>query len=196
MINISVYSGKCDFYDSCSIHGADEIIKKYNIYAYDNEVIPLKIETEKDLVPYYPYLVRMMSGGSENGGCIYLSKESFVDSEEQECLRWRLDDLKMYWRRCKRKKVPFDRREAERLAVGWRGYPENFELELVNRVEKDGEKATLDGIHTPMHESYRQELYDEMVKFEYSEDIAYRWCFGWKRWLEKKAEGKNDKRRN
>lgn len=193
MINISIFSGKADFCDSCSIQGADEIIKKYNVYAYDNDIIPLKIESEKDLVPYYPYIVGMMFSDKENGGSIYLSKESFVDSEEREHLMWRLKDLKRYWRKCKLNKVPFDRKEAEKMLCAWRGYIQDFEIELIDRVEKDGEKATLDDLHTPMHDRYRQELYDEMIKNGYSDNIAYRWCFGWRRWLDKlDKEKKNE----
>ena len=95
---------------------------------------------------------------------IILSDKSFVDIEEQEWLQLKLDILLKYRRKCKRKKQPFDRYEAERI-LSWRigDKPEPHVMELIDRVEELGDKATVEGIHDPMHDGMRKTLMDEMV---------------------------------
>ena len=51
---MSLYSGKCDFADMVDIWGIEKAINA-DVYLYDS-LIPLRIETEKDLVPFYPFL--------------------------------------------------------------------------------------------------------------------------------------------
>ena len=105
-------SGKSDFQDIVEMHySAEEILSKYKIYASINDIIPLKIETKKDLVAYYPYLVSVMSSNKEEGGVIMLYK-SYIDMEEEKSLTYKLNDLIKYYKKCKRKKIPFDKNEA------------------------------------------------------------------------------------
>ena len=49
-------------------------------------------------------------------------------------------------------------------------------------LEKDGDKATIDGIHDYMHELYRKKLLDEMVRLGWDEGLATYWI--WKDWRE------------
>ena len=55
---------------------------------------------------------------------------------------------------------------------------EDYEIELVNRVKIDGERATYDGVHIPMFDEMRKMLYDEMIIAGYNEFKAKMWCFG------------------
>lgn len=182
---MSRYSGKCDVYDTLVMIRCIKDFSSVKIYRHFEDVVPLRIDSQKDLAPFYPYLTTMIT--SNNGYMnIILSDKSFVDIEEAEWLQWKLDDLKKYWRKCNRKKIPFDRDEAERM-VSWRigDKLEPHVMELINRVEKLGDKATIDDIHDPMHDRMRQELLDEMVRLGWDEDDAYKWCFGFARWLKR-----------
>lgn len=187
MRTTSVYSGKCDVYDTLVMIHEVEDFSKVKIYHHFGDVVPLRIDSKKDLAPFYPFLTSMMiSSGDEI--TIILSSKSFVDIEEAEWLQWKLDDLLRYWRRCQRKEQPFDRDEAERI-VSWRtgDKPESHVMELIDRVEELGDKATVEDIHDSMHDMMRKELMDEMIRLGWDEDVAYKWCFGFERWL--KREG-------
>ena len=190
MIDISRYSGKSDLADTCDIFGIDEIISKYKIYAHGN-ILPLKIEKPSDIVPYYPYLTASMSSSKEDGGVIYLSSQSYVDEEETRHLQLYLDLVKKYWRKCKRNKMPFDEDEALKK-ICWMT-PKDYEKEIVRRVKEQGEKATIDGIHYPMSDYYRNELYKEMIANGWDDFKAYQWCFGWERAYEKIRKEQQEK---
>lgn len=177
---MSKFSGKCDLADVIAIHQITDF-SKLMIYAYGNDIVPLRIDCKKDLVPYYPYLVVAMTGSSDGATIIHLSEKSHVDTEEAEYLTWILDSVKRYWTRCKRKKQPFDREEALQKAAWFN--VQDYHEELVDRVESLGKKATIEGIHVPMYDKLRQQLYDEMIKAGWDESSSYKWCFGWHRWL-------------
>ena len=176
---ISKYSGKCDFKDMCEIHNIDNILKS-NVYIGWN-IIPLKFESEKDLIPYYPYIVG--SSSTTNGvGEIRLSTESYVDRSERESLEFYTKACQKYVNKCKRKKEFCDIGHFNK--ENNYGYNEVYE-EIISRLmmvgfEKDF-KFTLDGIYLPMAERYRKELYDEMIKNGWDENKSKRWCFGWRK---------------
>ena len=191
MIVISVYSGKCDLYDHLGSYDIEEIINKYKIY-YCDQILPLEVKKKKDLIPYYPFLVHEMASTKENGGAIRISSESFVDREEREQLQWILDAVLKYWRKCKRNHVEFNKEEALEI-ISWLGISFDYEKEIINRVAEYGKDATIDGIHKPLHDNYRQRLYEEMVYNGWENDKAYRWCYGYDRWIEWiKEKKKND----
>lgn len=167
---MSQFSGKCDLYDW--FYGKqEEDLKNYKIYAAGN-IIPLKIETIKDLVPYYPYLVAS-AGWNDGRGIIHLSSSSFVDREEEETLTLSLESLLRYYRRCKRKHVPYEPEEAVRHCFGSWGAPED--LELAQRVSEDGEKATIQYVHSGFAFYYRNKLFEEMLIVGYTPFEAAHW---------------------
>lgn len=191
MINISVYSGKCDCFDVLIMIREVTDFTKVKIYANINDLIPLRIDCKKDLIPYYPYLEVMGTGDKDGNVCIWLSQRSFVDIEEEESLTWKLNTVLRYWRKCKRKHEPFDKEEALKL-ISYFEDDAGYRKEIVDRVAEHGKKATIDGLHTPMHDQYREELYKTMVEAGYTDDEAYRWCFGWDRWIERAKDEKHD----
>lgn len=188
MIVISRYSGKCDLKDTLDIFEVNEIINKYKIYV-PNQILPLEVNDQEDLIPYYPFLVSSMSSDKALGGTIHLASESYIDTEEREYLTWTLNDLIRIWKRCKRKKIPFNKEEA--LAQTTLFTPREHEEEIADRVAKFGDKATIDGIHIKSHDRYRQDLYEEMVNNGWDESRSYIWCFGFDRWAKKIKEEKN-----
>lgn len=184
VIIISKYSGRCDCYDVLVDIREITDFSKVKIYAYGNFIIPLRIDSQKDLMPYYPYIVAISVGNSDGTQIIHLSKKSYVDAEEEDHLTWDLDTLKRYYRRQKRKHQPFDSAEALKKISFFSESPEvapEYKKELVNRVREFGEKATIEDIHIPFMDTMRQQLYEDMIAAGWNDDKAYEWCFGWKR---------------
>lgn len=87
--------------------------------------------------------------------------------------------MKRYWRSCKRKKIPYDTEKATQV-ISFFGMPNGIEQEIAERVKKDGDKATIDGIHDYMHELYRNKLLEEMIRLGWDKRVAKYWI--WKDW--------------
>ena len=180
---MSRFSGKCDFYDGfVAIHsdGEDEKIlenlKKLNLYVCgkDGRYYLVKSDTIKDIVKYYPYLEGIACYDVETGFNIYLSSSSFIDQEERQHREYKVEDVKKYWRKCKREKKLFDPDEcAESL---WWSDKDAIRT-IAERIDEDGNKAEFDDLHYPLWEYFRKEWFEEMVKVGYSEREAFRWCF-------------------
>lgn len=192
MDTISNFSGKCDFCDHLWIRAEteEEVFNKFNgTRLYISQPLPDDFDWEvalknkinipetyykkveyssiKDLIPLYPHLISFagVDNTDSRNSVICLSRESFVDSEERESLEWRLKHLLRIYNRCKRKKIEFDVEEALKEVV-WNGYNEEPYRELANRVKEKGKKANIEGIHLKMHEYYRRELVDEMLRHD------------------------------
>ena len=166
---MSRFSGKCDVYDwFCDM--SDEHIASFNIYPH-NSIVPLNIQSRKDLIPYYPYLVSGAIGKE-----IHLSSRSNVDVEEEDLLKIIRKNILKEYNRCKRKHEEFDPdATAHYMSTFDIFLPET--LEIARRVAKDGSKATIDGIHRKIHEHYRNELLDEMVANGYSKSLSIWWIW-------------------
>lgn len=178
MINMSVFSGKCDVYDHFAMgDNPEEEIKNTNIYIWgnDNRRHLLRVDTIKDLAKYYPYLIACGTW-ADGKGIIELSSRSFIDREEEEHISWQIKDVLKYWRKCKRNKIPFDEEECYRTVNYWRDNDAALK-EIISRVAKDGDKATFKGIHKPMWEHYRKAWFEELVSLGYGEFEAFCWCF-------------------
>ena len=189
---MSCFCGKCDLWDSVQIHGEDYFLNDCKIYIGRN-IVPLKIESVKDLLPYAAYLVATACHSKEKGGVVRITTESYVDREEREILTWHFDDLKKIHRRCRRLKIPFNKEEALKECKWWvRDNEENFDL-MFAAIEKDGQRAELpEDCHTYMGEYYRKELYDAMIEAGWREFETLEWVYGfnrgWKMWRERHAE--------
>jgi hypothetical protein len=60
-------------------------------------------------------------------------------------------------------------------------YPrKDFMNELCDRVIAKGDKATTEDLTYPMFDRYKQNLYETMIEYGWSEYKAYEWCYGWK----------------
>lgn len=169
---MSQFSGKCDLCDWFD-GKQEEDLKNYKIYAAGN-IVPLKIETIKDLVPYYPYIVAC-AGWSDGRGVIRLSSSSFVDREEEEALTFALKSLLRYYRRCKRKHIEYDQNAAIEHCFG--EFVTSPYKTLAYRVREDGEKATIEGVHTYFSTYYRKKLFEEMLKVGYTPFEAAHWVY-------------------
>ena len=173
MIVISGFSGKCDICDHYGDYTDDEL-KNIRFYVGRNPV-PLRIDSQHDLAPYYPYLVCIASYNGGKGSC-KMSEESFIDFEEAERLSWTLRDLKKYRRKCKRNGIPYDVEEAAKAVSLFRSELP-YTKELAKRVGEYGDKADIDGVHDDIHEYYRNRLFDEMVRLGWKEAVADYWIW-------------------
>lgn len=134
-----------------------------------------------------------MGGWSKGYAEIHISKESYIDEEERDHLQWKLNDVKRYWRSCKRKKIPYDIEKATQI-ISFFGMSNGIEQEIARRVEKDGDKATIDGIHDYMHEYYRNKLLEEMIRLGWDKRVAKYWIWkDWKKAYEEEEEVIDDK---
>lgn len=180
---MSMFSGKCDFYDgfvAINCDGDEETVEKnlkdLDLYVYGRDMRKHKVEsnTIKDIAKYYPYLEVIATYSRDNGQTIILSSDSFIDQEEREHLQWYIDDVMKYWRKCKRDKKPFNVDECvEKLH--WMNT--DIIKTIAERVAKDGVKAEFEDIHLPLHEYFRRRWFDELVRIGYTERQAYDWCF-------------------
>ena len=179
---MSRFSGKCDVYDHFAMgcDGDDNKLQQeiertdFYIPTSDGRLHRLKIENEKDLAPYYPYLTVFAVYGREGRQCIHLSSKSFIEREEQERLNWNLKDTLREYNKCKRKKIPFI--PEEYIKNSWYGMS-YYQEEIVYRVAKDGNKATTEELHTPIHDYYRKELAEELERLGYNDWFIRQWLF-------------------
>lgn len=172
---MSRFSGKCDFCDHIEIHGLNSILSS-DIYIGRN-IIPLRFETEKDLIPYYPHLVSIAAWNKDtNKSNIILSEDSFVDREEEEILTYTLQQFLRYYNRCKRKHIQYDVEEAIRNSLGGWFNPEYYKV-LAERVGEYGKKANIEGVHTSSHQYFRNQLYNKMIEAGYTPFNAYYWVY-------------------
>lgn len=155
---MSIYSGKCDFYDHIEIFGVEKVMNA-TIYVGDSEV-PLKFESEKDMIPYYPYVI-YLSVSDDKHTYMRLTNKSWVEIEEADILNLYLELFLKYLRKCKRKKVEYIVEDAMENVCWY--YDEAF-MELAKRVKEYGKKATIDGLFLKGKDFYRQKLAEEMIK--------------------------------
>ena len=184
---MSRYSGKCDAYDWFGDF-TDEQFAKSEIYIGDH-IVPLKINNQHDMAPYYPYLIA--EGGSSNGvHKVHLSSRSFVDAEEEEHLTWVLNDFLRYYRKCKRNKKEYVEEEAIEKVCWFE--PTKVQKEIAHRVALYGNKADIKGIRTYIAEHYRNDLLHTMIELGWDKRRAKYWI--WKDW-KMLLEEDNDKDR-
>lgn len=172
---MSMYSGKCDVAD-CYDDRSDEYLRKSDFYLGDC-IVPLRINSQKDLAPFYPYLVSCASWSKERA-TVRMTEDSFIDREEREHLGWKLRDLQKYRRKCKRDKIPYVEEEALKKITLFE--PTDIDREIARRVGKYGDKATIDGLHDSLHEYYRNSLFEKMVELGWDKKTADYWI--WKDW--------------
>lgn len=159
---MSKFSGKCDFADHIEIFGVESIL---NSKVYVNGIGPLKFESEKDMIPYYPYII-WTSYISKEDGVIHLSRKSFIDSEDEEHVSWYLNDVLRVYKKCKRKKIDFTIDEIHKMIGDWSFTNwKNYYIEIYDRVCKNGIKADVHDLHSPMSNIYRTSLIEVAEQF-------------------------------
>lgn len=163
---MSKYSGQCDVYDVLVMireYTDEELKNNVKVYVGDSET-PLELNTQKDLIPYYPHLISCSSyDGQSKKYIAHITKKSSVDYEEENYLNSVLQMLLLNYNRCKRKKIAFDMDAAiERSCLFYKDDPGI--KELVKRVRDNGKKASIEGIHLPSYDYFRKKLVWTMIE--------------------------------
>lgn len=169
---MSEYSGKCDVYDW--FQDDEEKIKNTKIYI-NNEL--KKINTIKDLIPYYPYTVRI---GTNN--TVWFSSASYVDRNEAAHFKYKLLDAKKAYRKVKRKKNL--ELTINNVYNNWYHSIMNnkkdneIDREITRRVVEDYECADTRGLHSEYYNYYRKLLFNKMIEVGYTVEQAIDWVYG------------------
>lgn len=151
------HSGKCDFADHLCIatdgNPTDEYFKHTKIYVGDAG--PLRIDTFKDAIPYFPYLVST-AAHSNGDSVIHLTSESYIDMQEAERRSWDEKSVLKYLKRCKRNKVEpsyEDWASTEYIICN-----SVQSKEIYRRIAEDPKDYYLDNIHYNLENGYREAL--------------------------------------
>lgn len=178
---MSRFCGKCDLYDSVEMiwaNGDEEKVQEYidnakfYMYVHDRKM-PIKITNRKELALYYPFLTSM-SAHSNGKHTVVLCSDSFIDQEEEERLKYSLKECLRKYKKTKRNHKEIN---MENILPDRFGGPTSYDLEIAKRVIEDGKKATIDGVHTYMHEYYRREWYECLVKLGWTKMEAFNWVY-------------------
>ena len=177
---MSRFSGKCDLYDTVEMIycKTDEEVQNFidnaEFYIYENNRRHrLRITSRKELALYYPFLLST-DVHSDNKHIIVLANDSFIDIDEKERLECVFNRYLKQYIKCKRDKVEFNPDDCYK---DFYSSPQKYEIEIAQRIAKDGRRADIVDIHTYMHEYYRSSWYDELVNLGWSENEAYRWVY-------------------
>lgn len=172
---MSRFSGKCDFYDWINDQ-SDEFIKKSNYYIrFKGRRHPIEINNRHDAIKYYPYLVSM-GYHSEIKDVAELCADSFIDTEERERIDLRLKEVIEYWEKYRNSLGEISKEQCIQslgaLAKGDELYPQ-----IIDEVNKYGDKAECKYVHDHMHERYRRQWFEYMIEEGYDKNFAFCWVY-------------------
>lgn len=188
---MSVYSGKCDLFDSLIAIGKVTDFSKVHIYINDNPV-ELRIDSYKDLIPYFPCVPRVEThcGGEYR---IWLSGKPWYRVDEEDLLRIYLRNLNTCAYRLRRNKNLSLETLVERYdsKYSWGSSKEEIIVELARRLIEakcDKDKVDISDLYLTSGDWFRKRLYEEMIDNDWNESVAYNWCYGWNRWFKRSVD--------
>ncbi len=178
-----MFSGKADCYDTLIAIGHVTDFSKIHIFADENPV-ELKIESYKDLIPYFP-CVPYAEGHCDGEYHIRTSSKPWYRREEEQMLRIYIKNMITCYNKLKREK----RLTLENLLemyqdrFCWHTLNDQDKLIAERVIEAKGhkERVKYDDIFSPMGDYYRKKLYEHMVEHGWNEYTAKEWCYGWER---------------
>jgi hypothetical protein len=184
------YCDKLHLYESLCINYGDNLenIDFKNLHIFlDGSPVEARIDCVKDLVPFFGCIPSVTISQKTNNGekrelFIHTSSKPYYFKQEEDTMNMYLDEVKKHWRRIKRTVEPAYREMALKAHFEESAfYPrKEFMNELCDRVIAKGDKATTEDLTYPMFDRYKQNLYETMIEYGWSEYKAYEWCYGWK----------------
>lgn len=148
---MSRFSDKSDFADTCLMHYTPDKIAYANISV---DGIPLKVNSPRDLIPYYGNLIATMSA-SDGDISINLIKTSQPRLREIETISFFISDYVSRWKRAKRSKTTLTFEDFGVLSRDNAAY-----FTMYKRCEKH--KDFLLKMFTP-YASRNEKIYGELV---------------------------------
>lgn len=149
---MSRFSDKSDFGDTCLMHYTPDRIAYAKISV---DGIPLKVNSPRDLIPYYGNLVASMSA-SEDNISINLIKTSQPRLREIDTISFFISDYVSRWKRAKRNKTTLTFEDFDVLSRDNAAY-----FTMYKRCEKH--KEFLLKMFTPYANRYNEKIYNELV---------------------------------
>lgn len=172
---MSMYSGKCDFFDSMfMIHEcSDEELANSNIYiGYPEDLVPnscvqLDIKNEYEAAPLFPHIIRVSM--THNGHReIYLTEKPYYDIVDEERTQHLVEDIGRAIRSLKRRK-----KKVTKDSIKDRFYYTEPEWLIDDMIDDVINKRKPAMIHRAMGKVYRREHFNKLVELGYPESAAY-----------------------
>ena len=174
---MSKYSGHDDVYDRYGGY-TDEELKEVTFWVGEHPT-PLKIESQKDLAPYYP---NRIIGENERGiydeavvyECRFSDEPAYLITSEITEL---FNLLKEYRRKHKSFKSDLALKYCKDVMI-YISLDKDIQMNVVNEVRRKGENASIKSIKSiekEIYNPYRQMLCDEMIRLGWLEGEACYW---------------------
>lgn len=149
---MSNFSGKSDFCDWCTMHNRPkDIVEKATIFMGNAKV---SINKEHDLIPYYTNLISMMSSTPESQ-TIYLTQDSYIDTEEAEFLSTKIYTLIKLKRKANKEKATFD---YAYVTAHWSLWTNDEKLVWLNLISIINVNPSIAKFH--LNADYKKALFD------------------------------------
>lgn len=152
---MSRFSDKSDFGDTCLMHYTPDKIACAKISV---DGIPLKVNSPRDLIPYYGNLIASMSASNDDIS-INLIKTSQPRLREIDTISFFISDYVSRQRRAKRNKTILTFEDFAVLSKDNAAY-----FTMYKRCEKH--KDFLLKMFTPYANRYNEKVYNELVNFK------------------------------
>lgn len=190
---MSLYSGRCDVYDSLvMIHEyTEEDFKNADIYiggTINPETfkwegrIKLPIKNQFDAMPWYAHLISLGAFSKNGGNVIHLTTQSYPDIREAESHEIKLKHIRRAYNRLKRNKINVTEEILlEEFIKIWGKIDPKYHQEiplLIERFMKNHSNPDLTGVKNYFCEKDRERLYEDMVIAGYTEEDARDWIWG------------------
>lgn len=107
---MSKFSDKSDFADTCLMHYTPDRVSYANITIGD---VPLKVNSSRDLIPYYGNIVASMSCNGDDHMYINIAKISQPRHREIDTISLFISEYVHRWKRAKRKKTQVSFKDFE-----------------------------------------------------------------------------------
>lgn len=164
---MSRFSDKSDFADTCLMHySPDKIFYDAKIsIGIGTRCIPIKVDSPKDLIPYYGNLISAM-GSSDDRMTIILTSYSRPDEIDEERLMSAIDEIVWEIRRSKRKKEEVN---ITNFSVEWSfgSFKDSYMLLVKRAIENQDMLAKL---WTPRAWTY-DKIKDKAIKYQINKTI-------------------------
>lgn len=143
---MGTFTGKSDFEDIVNMHYNPKTVLNGDVLMNGAK---LKLETERDLIPFYPYLCSMMSAEKMEDGStktrIELCNKSFIDSTEERQKTLFVEDIAYFCKKNKKKATEITLEDVKDLFNANHIFDENTLKKIVDIVSK-GKSAYAFGI--------------------------------------------------
>ena len=189
---MSNFSGVCDLFDNIiDINGTTDF-SKVHIYIGEHP-IELRIDSQKDLIPYYPFVAGLSN--YYNGEQWYsIGNEPSYVHEERRMLETDMRYIQRTYRRfkCQKKEITVESLAEKCMSSlwNWRRNEDTLKKLIKRVIDAKGKDVNFKDLQLDYSQCFRKKLYNEMINNGYPHLVALKWCYGFEKTIEL---GMNDK---